>query len=70
MTTPAIIDTTEARRTTALKAEMQSLDFANYLYWKGGQAHPLMARAEYQHRRERLTEIHSELARLAVASLN
>jgi hypothetical protein len=70
MTTPTITDTTRARRTTALNAEMQSLDFANYLYWHGGQSYPLTARAEYQKRKERLKEVHSELAQLAISSLN
>ena len=70
MTTPTITDSSRARRTTALNAERQSLDFANYLYWQGGQAHPLTARAEYQNRKERLREIHRELAQLAISSLN
>ena len=47
-----------------LKEEMQSIHLANYMYWRLGDAHTLVAKAEYERRRRRLEKLHSELGRL------
>jgi hypothetical protein len=57
-------EATGGLRIATLKKEMQSIHFANYIYWKLEDAHTLSAKAEYQRRRERLEEIHNELGRL------
>jgi len=48
----------------ALTSEMDNIHSANCLYWRRGEAVTLDARAEYQHRKQRLDQIRKELAQL------
>lgn len=50
----------------ALTSEMDGIHFVNSLYWKQGEMGSLKARAEYQHRQDRLEEIRAELAKLQI----
>lgn len=57
-------DATARARIATLHEEIVTIDFANSLYWKQGQASSRAERAEYQQRLERLDEIRHELAQL------
>jgi hypothetical protein len=57
-------EATSDPKITILEEEMQSIHFANYMYWKLEDAHTLVAKTEYAHRRGRLEEIHRQLGRL------
>jgi len=48
----------------ALKEEIESIHFADALYWKRGRDHSREANAEYKRRQDRIQEIGSELASL------
>ncbi len=57
---------TEAKRQeriAALRQEMDSIHYANDLYWRQT-AHSDAARAEFRRRQDRLDEVRSELANL------
>ncbi|MFZ0284993.1 MAG: hypothetical protein WAL32_07160 [Terriglobales bacterium] len=54
-------------KVAALREEMDSIHYANTLYWSQGTAHSREERAEYQRRLDRLDEIRKELARLRSA---
>jgi hypothetical protein len=47
----------ETKITTSRIEEIDSLHFANILYWREGNEHSREARAEYQRRNDRLQEI-------------
>jgi hypothetical protein len=51
-------------RIAALNEEMDTLHYANSLYWRQGQYHNSDAKALYQFRQDRLDQIRSELAQL------
>jgi hypothetical protein len=51
---------------TALKEEIESIHFADALYWKRGRHNSREASAEYQRRQDRLPEIRSKLALLDI----
>ena len=53
----------------ALKEEIESIHFADALYWKRGKDSSREASAEYQRRQDRLREIESERALLQAESL-
>jgi hypothetical protein len=54
---------TKKARIAALREEIESIHFANKLYWR--QTNPSdAAKAEYYRRQDRLEEIRSELAEL------
>jgi hypothetical protein len=48
----------------ALVSEMNSIHWANSVYWEVGEAVTLEARAEHQRRRDRLEEIRAVLEKL------
>jgi hypothetical protein len=48
----------------ALKEEIESIHFADALYWKRGSDHSREANAEYERRQDRIQQIGSELASL------
>ena len=50
----------------ALKEEIESIHFADALYWKRGKHNSREASAEYQRRQDRLPEIRSKLALLDI----
>jgi hypothetical protein len=58
--------TTQAR-IAALKEEIQTIDFANKLYWRQ-RRNSSVATAEYYRRQERLEEIRTELYELTKTS--
>lgn len=47
-----------------LKEEIQSIRFADYIYWKSEDSHSAVAMAEYERRRRRMEQIQSDLGRL------
>ena len=51
-----------------LTSEMDSIHFANSLFWAGGESVTIEARAEYQRRQERLEQIRVELVQLRESS--
>jgi hypothetical protein len=48
----------------ALRKELDSIHFANVLYWREGTEHSLEANTEYLRRHDRLPEIQLELTDL------
>jgi hypothetical protein len=50
----------------ALNEEIESIHFADALYWKRGKDCSREASAEYQRRQDRLQEVRSELALLEI----
>jgi len=50
----------------ALKEEIESIHYADALYWKRGKDNSLEAIAEYERRQDRLPKIMSQLALLDI----
>jgi hypothetical protein len=57
----------ETKITNPRIEEIESLHFANVLYWREGTEHTPKANAEYQHRKDRLQELRAlQLTRLGL----
>jgi hypothetical protein len=57
-------DNPTINKIAALTSEIDTIHFANKLYWERGEAVSTAARAEYERRLARLEEIRAELDRL------
>jgi hypothetical protein len=64
MVVPTQPEDTRKARIAVLNEELESIHYANTVYWRLGKDHSREAGVEYQRRQDRLEEIRNELVAL------